>query len=72
MTSDENTNVQIDPPPKRLKPSNAGTGAVIFEPSWGGKDEHIQYKKKCFLQHKREECNRNRAKITLLMRKARK
>ena len=55
----------------RPRRANAGTGATIFEPTWGGK-QHLEYKKKCFLQQKREERNTHRARISLLITKERK
>ena len=51
----------------RPRRANAGTGTVMFEPSWGSKE-----KKKCFLQMKQRERNTNIAKVTLMTREARK
>ena len=55
----------------RPRRANAGTGTKIFEPTWG-KKHHLEYKKKCFLQQKREERNTNRARISLFIKKERK
>ena len=52
---------------RRPRRANAGTGSTIFEPTWGGKS-HLEYKKKCLLQRKREERNTDRARVSLLMR----
>ena len=67
---EEGPSVNLSGRPRR---ANAGAGVETFEPTLGGK-EHFSYCKKCMLQrqHKASQRKPLRARITLLMREARK
>ena len=60
-------------PTGRPRRTNAGAGIETLEPNLGGK-EHFLYRKKCMMQrqHKAMERKPLRARITLMMSKARK
>ena len=59
--------------PSRPRRANAGAGVQTFEPTMGGK-EHFSYTKKCMLQRQQKSMERKtlKARITLLMKRARK
>ena len=70
ISEEGGVDINISGRPRR---TNARAGVEMFEPTLGGK-EHFSYRKKCMLQrqHKASQRKPLRARVTLLMREARK